>query len=140
MFTGKTILERIDSTTYKLNSNLTYENDNYKITVKKGMITDGASIPRLFWSIIGCPMNGKYVGSALIHDGLYSSEIISRKDADDIFLDMLKNNEVSTLKRYAMYYAVRIGGHFVWKNHTKESVLECKKFVDAQKYYDDVAD
>lgn len=140
MFTGKTILERIDSKNYKINSNLSFENNDFKVTVKKGLVTDGASIPRIFWSIIGCPSNGKYVGSAIIHDGLYMSEIISRKDADKIFLDMLKHNGIGYIKRNLMYFAVRLGGYFVWRKHNQDTVSLNKKFVLVEKFYDDVAD
>jgi len=140
MFTGKTILERVDSTTYRLNSKLSFENINYKVTIKNGLITDGASIPRIFWSIIGCPTSGKYVGSALIHDGLYSSEIIPRKHADDLFLDMLKHNDVGYVKRYLMYFAVRLGGYFVWKKHKEKEVHENRKFIDVEKFYMELAD
>ena len=134
MFKGKTILERIDASTYKLNSRLTYENEKYKVTIKQGLVTDGASIPRIFWSLVGCPTSGKYVGSALIHDGLYCSEIISRKEADELFLDMLKDNGVCTIKRYIMFAAVRIGGYFVWKKHNPGTVEANKAFINVKTF------
>src|SRR5262245_30471791 len=35
---------------------------------KQGSIVDGASIPRVFWSIIGGPLNGPYRNASVIHD------------------------------------------------------------------------
>src|SRR5262245_43482445 len=35
---------------------------------KKGLLTDGASIPSVFWSIIGHPYQGLYLRAAVIHD------------------------------------------------------------------------
>ena len=34
----------------------------------KGSITDGASIPRPFWSLIGGPFEGRYRSAAVVHD------------------------------------------------------------------------
>ena len=129
MFTGKTILERIDASKYKLKSALTFKTEYIEVTVKNGLLTDGASIPRLFWTIIGCPMTGKYVGSALIHDGLYASEAIPRKEADKLFIKMLADNGVGYIKRKLMYAAVRVAGGFVWKKHKAADVEEASKYV-----------
>lgn len=38
--------------------------------VEEGYITDGASIPRLFWSSIGHPFQSQYLRAAIIHDKL----------------------------------------------------------------------
>lgn len=133
MFKGKTVLERLSSTEYKLKSSLTYENDDLKVTVKNGLITDGASIPRAFWTIIGCPLMGKYVGSALIHDGLYASEGTTRQEADALFEEMLKDNGVDIIRRKLMYWAVRAGGRFPWSKHTPEGVAEASQFVTVKR-------
>ena len=129
MFSGKTILERIDSKTYQLNSTLSYENDSVKVTIKPGLKTDGASIPKLFWSIIGCPLMGKYVGSALIHDGLYGSHKLTQKQSDQLFLEMMEHNRVKWFRRGLMYMAVRIGGRFAYNSKSEEEVAEMSKFV-----------
>jgi hypothetical protein len=42
----------------------------------------------------------------------------------------MKQYKVSYIRRYAMYWAVRLGGGKVWKEHTKEQVQEYKKYVD----------
>lgn len=34
----------------------------------KGRIVDGASIPRLFWSVMGGPLSGKYRNASIVHD------------------------------------------------------------------------
>ncbi len=36
--------------------------------VPSGVQVDGASIPRVFWSIIGAPFTGKYRDASVIHD------------------------------------------------------------------------
>ena len=129
MFSGKTVLERIDSTVYELKSSLSFENEKYKVTIKSGLMTDGASIPKIFWSIIGCPLNGKYVGSALIHDGLYASHILSKEESDLLFLDMMKDNGVAKWRRKLMYYAVKYFGKSSYYGKTEKIITEAQNYV-----------
>lgn len=44
------------------------------ITVPNGFISDGASIPKFLWSIVGSPWSGKYTQAAVLHDWLYRRE------------------------------------------------------------------
>ena len=89
------------------------------IRVPKGFITDFASIPRLFWSIIGGP-TGKYTKSAVIHDYGYHSQRFTRLRTDQMFLEGMKVLGVGWLKRYLMYNAVRLAGWRPWNNYRKK--------------------
>lgn len=129
MIKGDVILKKIDSNNYQLFENLTYTNSYYEINVLKGLITDGASIPRVLWNLIGSPFNGNYTFAAIIHDALYQSEYLERSECDKIFLDIMKESNVSFFQRYTMYSAVRSFGWLVWKKHIKEDVLNSKKFI-----------
>lgn len=104
-------------------------NELIKITVLPGMTTDGASIPRLFWRLIGGPFTGKYVGAALIHDGLYASELLPREVADEIFYRAMLSLAVPRWKALIMFSAVRIGGRNVWRSHTEESIQAARETV-----------
>ncbi|MCU7845304.1 MAG: DUF1353 domain-containing protein [Candidatus Thiodiazotropha sp. (ex Monitilora ramsayi)] len=107
-----------------------------RITVLPGMETDGASIPRLFWRLIGGPFTGRYVGAALIHDGLYASELLPREVADNIFKAAMLSLNVPAWKASIMFWAVRMGGGGVWKRHTKESIDKARQYVsvDGEEY------
>jgi hypothetical protein len=59
-------------------------------TIKKGFDFDGASIPKKVWSIIGHPMQMWILLAALPHDGWYASNLISRKEADNLFLEIIQ--------------------------------------------------
>jgi hypothetical protein len=37
-------------------------------TAEAGFVTDGASIPRPFWSVVGGPLDGPYREAAIVHD------------------------------------------------------------------------
>lgn len=42
--------------------------DNTIWTAPKGLVVDGATIPRVAWPIIGAPFNGIYRNASVIHD------------------------------------------------------------------------
>ena len=73
---------------YRVTQEYVYESDKWKITVPKGFLSDGATIP--LFGILLCTSS-----SWAIHDWLYavqkddSGKPISRKEADEIFLDIL---------------------------------------------------
>lgn len=46
--------------------------DQSKYTIPDGFISDGASIPKKAWSIVGGPLSGKYRRAAVLHDYLLS--------------------------------------------------------------------
>ena len=123
-------VKKIGKQSYLLLEDITVNSLGYQIKLLKGFDFDAASIPKIFWSVIGSPFTGNYTTPAAIHDGLYAGEVLDRKVCDDIFLDLMKQYKVSYVRRYAMYWAVRLGGGKVWKEHTKEEVQEYKKYVD----------
>ena len=88
------------------------------VTVPSGYVFDGASIPRLFWSIIGSPTDPQFMRAALVHDWLCDHVVRSRdrRLADEIFLYLLECSSVPVRKRYAMYAAVRMYAMLFWKH------------------------
>ena len=129
MFSGSTVLERVSSKVHKFRGKLSFENDKIKVTILEGMLTDGASIPRIFWTIIGCPLDGKYSGSALIHDGLYGSHKTSKEIADKLFDEMLRDNGVGRFRRKLMYWAVKYFGSKAYYGKTKAQITKMKQYV-----------
>ena len=90
------------------------------ISVNIGFHTDFASIPRLLWDFL--PQWGKYGNAAVIHDYLYWEQPRSRKETDDILLEGMVVLKVGTISRYAIYWAVRLGGCWAWsRNQSKRT-------------------
>lgn len=89
------------------------------VTVPAGFRTDGASIPRLFHNIIG-PF-GSYFHAAVLHDFLYSKASdfrwrpITRRQADDLFLEAMFNSGVPWHIRHTIHRAVRLFGRRSYK-------------------------
>lgn len=121
-------IEQINDEEYKLiedySANLL---GKFEIHVKKDFIYDGASIPRLFWTLVGSPFTGTHTRAAFIHDALYASELLPREEADWLFLEILQECGCGWFKRNLMWSSVRIFGSSVWAKHTIESV---KKALD----------
>ena len=102
---------------FELFSDYVYKTKEYLIKVPKGFVTDYASIPKLFRTVV-LPY-GKHSGVSVVHDWLYSSNCnldVSREKADKIFLEILKEEKVNFLLRIVMYIAVRKFGRSRFRN------------------------
>lgn len=86
---------------------------NLVISIPKGFIFDGASIPRIFY-IIWTPMSTDTIVAALIHDYLYKTQKTSRGFSDRVFLKIMEMTDVSIIKRILYYVWVRIWGWVSW--------------------------
>lgn len=125
-FTKPLRIEYMNGKMFKLIESFEYhvgnENSLEIIIVPEGFITDFASIPRLFWTLIGSPA-GEYGKAAVIHDYLYSTQQYSRKKSDFIFYEAMGVLNVSTWKRWIMYKYVRFLGWFPWNKYKNRRVL-----------------
>ena len=86
-----------------------------KIEVPKGFVTDFASIPQIFWSILR--PDGDYTYPAIIHDYLYWTQNLSREKSDLIFKLAMKEFGVDSTKIFVIYNAVRAGGNMAWNSN-----------------------
>ena len=97
------------------------------LKVEKGFKTDFGSVPQAFQSFIS-PI-GKPTKAYVLHDRLcvanakkeawnkvaydkipfeYCNKIVTRKQADKVFLEAMKTLGVGALKRYTIYFYVRL--------------------------------
>ena len=89
---------------------LVYESDAAKqtITVPAGFQTDLASVLRLPFVYL---LTGNTASSAaVVHDWLYSSRLVSRKIADEVFREASEVSGVPAWRRWLMWAGVRVGG------------------------------
>ncbi|MEP6925636.1 MAG: DUF1353 domain-containing protein [Pyrinomonadaceae bacterium] len=103
-----------------------YQTNGLTLTAPKDFQTDLASIPRFFWNIVA-PFELS-LPAPLFHDLIYRCEgkmvkpkidqphKFLRKDADDIFLELMVKKKVPIWKRTLAYWAVRGFAEFAWKN------------------------
>lgn len=112
----------------ELTDDLTAHWSGYKIRVKAGYRTDGASIPRLAWRLVGHPW-AQYLPAAIVHDILYETEVWEREMADECFHDLMQCLGVGYLRRKAMWGAVRCCGGPTWRKHTEASKADARRFL-----------
>jgi hypothetical protein len=124
-FNGDIILEELDNGSWKLQDDFSYYNDYIQVTVKSNFTTDGASIPKVFWSVVGNPLENDLLKPSIIHDGLYTLMQLPRDKCDKLLKEMLLFNGTSKVKANLVYYAVRIFGGSHWKKDTTDTM----KFV-----------
>ncbi len=108
----------------------------YKIVVPEGFMYDGASVPRIAWSLSGITPDGLMRAPALVHDWIYAHKgklpdesyqfkigkakwkpvlaVWAREAADKLFARMMRESGVSKPKRRMVYRAVRWFGGFSW--------------------------
>ena len=81
------------------------------VAVPAGFVSDGASIPKAAWSIIGSPFD-EFLEEAVVHDWLYSksNQDFTRAEADFILKELMWNCGISKWKIAAFYLAVRMFG------------------------------
>ena len=109
-----------------LHGDLIFENDNCIVKVRRGFVSDGGSIPRIFWSLLGVtPYDPRCVYAFILHDYLYRSESVPRLVADRILLEVLQiEPRCRLLQRLAIWAAVRLAGWLAWLDHNPLSVIE----------------
>jgi hypothetical protein len=73
-------------------------------------LCDGASIPRVFWSIIGGPWDGRYRNASVVHDWFCAVRIMPWQATHRMFYEaMLTSGTDATLAK-TMFLAVRYCG------------------------------
>lgn len=95
-----------------------YNRTEEVFTVPEGFPTDLASIPKAFQNIAS--KLGKNIKAAIVHDYLYAQGFTSKKLADRIFLEAMKECGVSFWRRRLMYVAVKYFGGAAWREHRKK--------------------
>lgn len=87
------------------------------VTVPTGFVTDFASIPQLFWSLLR--PDGEYAHAAVIHDYLYWSQTRSREEADSIFKAAMEDLDVNSNVVSTLYEAVQLFGASAWTENAR---------------------
>jgi hypothetical protein len=99
---------------YTLSRPFIVEIDGRIYEAPEGMPTDGASIPRFFWRIVGHPMDPQFLPAATWHDAACIHQLRGfhgdNCEAADIFGWMLGETQVAAWRIRAMVRAVKLGG------------------------------
>jgi len=102
---------------------------NYRIDIEEDFFHDGASVPRLFWTLVGITPGGKIEPAAVVHDKIHRHKgrmprecymmqkpdgdwinvpgMITKLHADKIFRDIMGKVGYSRTKQWAAYRGLR---------------------------------
>ena len=109
-----------------------------RVNIQQGYRCDMASVPRMLRNVTGVEKDGLIRGPSYIHDLIYEhkgimppgtfqyrlddvwhdvQERVSRKEADLLFLQMMKEAGMSAYRRRLAYTAVRWFGRRAWNDN-----------------------
>ncbi len=74
------------------------------------LLTDGATIPSIFWSVIGGPWDGLYREAAVVHDAYCCAQTKPWQQVHRMFYEAMRCSGVGWVQAKTMYYAVWVGG------------------------------
>lgn len=104
--------------------------EHWAVDIARGYCSDGASIPRVLWRIVGHPWQGRAEPAAWVHDILYQSRAVPRHVADVAFRRLLRANGIGPVKAWAMYRGVRLGGWRAYRNGTEEDCENARQYLE----------
>lgn len=106
----------LDGSTMVVLLEVTYTDPRGRIwTVPEMHVTDGASIPRPLWALIGSPFTGRYRVPAVLHDAAYACVGITKADADRMFYEAMREAGVGAMLAGLMWAAVKVFGGPAWR-------------------------
>ncbi|HDV7508706.1 TPA: DUF1353 domain-containing protein [Campylobacter jejuni] len=105
----RVVIKPYDKDRFELVNDYEFELPCFKGKIEKGFITDGASIPRIFWSLFP-PFKSEYFSACVIHDFL-CERAISRKDykiADLALKEAMQVLGCSKFKIFVFYHSCNL--------------------------------
>ncbi|MBK9949917.1 MAG: DUF1353 domain-containing protein [Nitrospira sp.] len=96
------------------------------ITIPRGFVWDGASIPGVIRPWMGDPFEGPNRDAGLLHDYLYATCYIPRGQSDELFHRELLADGDAAYEAYLKWAAVRVAGakHYGAKREWSKFVSE----------------
>jgi len=91
----------------------------YEYQVPKGFKCDLASVPKILAAL--APDWRQSARAGVLHDWLYRTGFLTRRQADLVFYYALLADEVSSFRAWAMYQAVRKFARKPWRKYREES-------------------
>ena len=109
--------ERGDILTLRQNLKIYWK--SLTLFIPAGFESDGASVPRFLWSSITPAVDPRTIRGAIAHDFLYRHAPAgwTRKEADDMFYDLIREDGLGWWASQKAYWGVRMFGSSSWKGN-----------------------
>jgi len=121
-FVGRPILATVDEdgadNMFILLEDLTYiDRHGQRWTARKGLETNGASIPRFLWTAMGSPMTGAYRRAAFVHDQECIEPTASTLEVNKMFYAACRCGGTPDVDARWMFWAVsQFGPRWTFEN------------------------
>jgi hypothetical protein len=99
------------------------------IRIIKGFQLDFGSIPRFAWGLVGHPLDNDSQVGYLVHDAFYSAKLTTRKQADDLLLELMLAYGTGTIRAHTIWGFVRAFGWVPWNHRKMSSVHAARRYV-----------
>lgn len=99
------------------------------VNVPKGFVTDFASVPKPFWSVL--PPDGDYTYAAIIHDYLYWNQATDKPTADLVLKAAMEDFGVAKSDAFIVYNGVKLGGQSAWDGNAALKKANEKRILKA---------
>ena len=111
-YEGRALVELLDDgRRVRLKSSFAYvDPSRRRWDVPQDAIVDGASIPRMLWTLIGGPFEGKYRNASIIHDWYCDLRLRPWQQVHRMFFDAMITSSVSAGKAKLLYAGVYMCG------------------------------
>lgn len=107
-----------------LNSLQFVDSRNYSWVAKKGLIIDGATIPKLFWNTIGPPYVGTYRNASVVHDAYCEDHVRTGEQAWWAKLHHRDSHAV-----HQMFYEAMRADHERYRAKNNNPFARCNEWV-----------
>ena len=98
-----------------------FDGDNiHRIPVE--FYSDGASIPRPLWPVIGHPFDEDIRRPAVLHDFKYYSGQDPRREADRLLRVAMHSEGAKWYKSWTVWSGVRLGGWVAWNKYRRDQL------------------
>ena len=95
-----------------------------------GSVVDGATVPRVLWTFMGGPFEGRYRNASVLHDVAYGQRNRPWQDCDRMFYNAMRCSGVSAVQAKTIYYALyRFGWHWRFPIKRAKPVKVGRKLV-----------
>lgn len=97
--------------------------------IPAGFVTDGGSIPRFLWRVLGPPIDADTVAAYIRHDWNYQTGRVKRKAADAKLYADLRASGVGIIRANIIYAGVRAfgGSHYLTDRDASQASTETEK-------------
>lgn len=82
--------------------------------IPAGFVSDGMSVPRFLWRILGATIDSKTLGPSIVHDWLYQTHILTKSEADGWYYAQLVDNGYGRTKALLVWLGLRLFGWSHW--------------------------